>query len=191
MYSSESILYLQNRIGFGTVKIAVTVEPSNQEGSSGRLLSSFHKLATLKKIYDTTTEINMPKEEFNVYLEELKKQAALRILSEILDKNYSYKPEYDYSDTILKRTELFDDALGYSMAIAVIEQQLAVERSNNEQRKASEVFQKLKLELEGVKDAYGNVIARGLYSSFYYAHRNASNIIFRKEKFMIYSPKVW
>jgi len=191
MYSPESISYLQDRIGFGTNPIAVTVEPTNKVGSSGRLLTSFHKLADVKQIYNTTTEANMSEVAFNEYLQELKKQAALRVLTEVLNNNYSYKTEFDYSDTILNRPELFDDALGYSLAIAAIQQQIAVERSNNEQRKALEAFQKLKIELEGVKDTYGNVISRGLYSSFYYAHKNASRIIFRTQKFIIDSPNVW
>jgi actin-related protein len=190
MYSPESISYLQDRIGFGSNPIAVNVDPANQVGSSGRLLTSFHKLADLKQIYNTTTEVNVSGIDFNLYLQELKKQAALKVLTEVFNKHSLYKPTYDYSSIILERPELFDDALGFSLAIAVIEQQIAVERSNNEQRKASEVFNKLKLEIEGVKDAYGNVISRGLFSSYYYAHKNASKIIFKTDKFIIDSPKV-
>lgn len=191
MYSTESISYLQDRIGFGSNPIAVSVDPTNQVGSSGRLLTSFHKLADLKQIYNTTTETNMSAVNFNLYLRELKTQATLKVLTEILNKHGGYKPTYDYSNIILERPELFDDALGYSLAISVIQQQIAVERSNNEQRNASEVFKKLKIELEGVKDAYGNVISRGLFSSYYYAHKNASRIIFKTEKFIIDSPNVW
>ena len=191
MYSSESISYLQDRIGFGTDPIAVTVDSANQVGSSGRLLTSFHPLANVKKIYNTTEIVNMTDVAFNLYLAELKKQAVLKVLTEILNKHRSYVVEYDYSNIILERPEIFDNAIGYSMTIAVIEQELSAERSNNDQRKASDVFQKLKLELGGVKDGFGNVISRGLYSSYYYAHKNASNIIFKTEKFIIDSPNVW
>lgn len=60
MYSTDSIEFLENRIGFGVPNgISITVDTSNQIGTSGRTILAFHKLATLKNLYETVEVTSM------------------------------------------------------------------------------------------------------------------------------------
>lgn len=192
MYSEAAIESLVNRIGFGRADISgVDVSQTHILGTSGRTLPYFHKLATLKNIYNTVEKPNMTSEEFNAFLEEMKSNAARQVLSAVLDRHKKYLPEYDYSEMIINRQAIFDDALGYSMASAVIEQLIATSRSNYIESSAKLSYNQLKMEIEGVVDDSGRLRAKGLKREQTYAIRQAISAIFQSEIQIFDASDVW
>src|SRR5690606_693716 len=178
MYSAESILYLENRIGFGQMEIAVPVDPTLRDGTSGRELPFFHRLAILRNIYATVEESLISEPDFNEHLWQMRKDAAAHVLTSIFKLHKDYIPTADYSYLLLDRPELFDDAMGYTLATSAIEQMMSTNRKGIEERNAKLAVDKLRMELEGVKDAYGNVQMNGIKREQFYAIRKATDIIF-------------
>ncbi len=188
MYSKEAIASLIDRLGFGKGP-SIPIDESNSLGTSGRLFSYYHKLVTIKNIYETLEYINSSEVEFNSYLQQLKTDSVKAILTEILNKNTSYQSTVDYSDTILKHPELFDDAIGYSVAICSIEQMITTTRINATVRKAEGAYQSLKIELEGLK-VDGVVRSVGIKSNLKTSIKKASSVIF-PEQLIITSKRIW
>lgn len=181
MYSTESILSLEDRIGFGALEISVEVIPAHRVGTSGRELPFFHRLANLRNIYATAEESFSSETNFNAHLLQLKKDAVKHVLTSIFELHKDYLPSEDYSELLLERPMLFDDAIGYTLAVSTIEQMMSTNRSNIEERNAKLAVDKLRMELEGVKDSYGNVQMNGLKREQYYAIKKAVEIIFPYE----------
>ena len=179
MYSEAAIQVLEARIGFGSNDIeGVDVAGEHLLGTSGRTLPYFHKLATLKNIYHTAEDVNMTTEEFNNFLADMKSNVARQVLTAVLDRNKKYRPEHDYSDLIIGRPAIFDDAIGYTLASTVVEQLIATSRSNYIESSAKLSYQQLKMELEGVVDDSGRLRARGLKRDQIYAIDQAIKAIF-------------
>ncbi|MGB7842334.1 MAG: hypothetical protein WBL21_06055 [Salinimicrobium sp.] len=180
MYSQEAISFLEARIGFGALNVSgVSVDAEHQTGTSGRSLTYFHKLASLHNIYYTVEKAGMTSAELNAHLAQLKKDSVRAILTAILNKNKLYRDDVDYSGTILSKPELFDDAIGYSLAIAVIEQMASSTRSNKEGNEAKLSYQQLKIELEGIIDDNGRIRAKGLNLELFSSIKAASSVLFR------------
>lgn len=191
MYSEESISAIEARIGFGDLNVSgVAVDAAHKEGTSKRVITYFHKLASVHNIYYTADKAAMTSAELNAHLLQLKKDSARAILTSILNKNKLYRDDVDYSGTILSRPELFDDAMGYSLAIAVIEQMATSTRSNKEEGEAKLSYQQLKIELEGIIDDNGRIRAKGLNRELVSSIKSASNILFR-DPLTIESGNFW
>lgn len=188
MYSPESILFLENRIGFGALEVAVPVAISLRDGTSGRELPSFHALANLRNIYATVEDSLVNEPFFNDHLFQMRKDAVAKVLTSIFKLHRDYIPTADYSYLLLDRPELFDDAVGYTLAVSAIEQMMSTNRSGIEERNAKLAVDKLRMELEGVKDAYGNVQMNGLKREQFYAIRKATDIIFPYELTIKHQP---
>lgn len=195
MYSDAAISALEDRIGFGPAELPATVEVTQTHvlGTSGRVLPFFHKLATLKNIYNTVEKPNMGTTEFNAFLQLMKANAVKQVLSAVLDRHKKYQPEEDYSELILSRLAIFDDAIGYTLASAVVEQLIATSRSNYIESSAKLSYQQLKMEVEGVVDENGRLRAKGLKREQTYAIDQAIAAIFQTtDMFGIYNASnIW
>jgi len=179
MYSSDSILILKNRIGFGNGSgVDVTIAPEHIIGLSGRTFGYFHKLVTIQNLYSTTDQIDMIESDFNNYLNQLKTDAVLASLTSVLNQNKMHQNSFDYSGVIISQPEVFDNVIGYTLAISAIEQMVSSSRLNEKQRNASLSYNQLKIELEGITDDSGRVLAKGLSSKLTVAIRKATDIIF-------------
>lgn len=192
MYSSESISSLVNRIGFGVTpaNFPINVDDEHQTGTSGRTFSYFHKLVNLENLYKTVSDKNMSESDFNAYLAQLKYDSAKAVLSEILNKNIAYLDSFDYSDTIISRPELFEDAFGYSVAISAIEQFISTTRINAEERNSKFAYNILKMDIEGLTDEDGYLRAKGLKFHLYKSIKDTGLILFPK-KLVIDKANVW
>lgn len=191
MYSQEAISFLEARIGFGDLNVSgVAVDAAHKAGTSGRILTYFHKLASLHNIYHTVDKAGMTTDELNAHLTQLKADSVRAVLAAILNKNKLYRDDFDYSGTITSKPEIFDDAIGYSLAIAVIEQMASSTRSNKEGNEAKLSYQQLKIELEGIIDENGRVRAKGLNRELVSSIRAASKVIFQ-ESLTIESGNFW
>lgn len=192
MYSESAITSLVKRIGFGPMEVdGVVVAPEHVSGTSGRTLPFFHKLATLKNIYNTVEMPNMNSGEFNAFLAQMKRDAVLGVLSAILDRHKNYQPAEDYSELILGRPGIFDDAIGYTLASTVIEQLISTSRSNYIESSAKLSYQQLKMEIDGVVDDSGRIRVKGLKREVAYSIRQAISAIFKSEVQIFDASHIW
>jgi hypothetical protein len=181
MYTEESISILNNRIGWGkplNSDFPITIDTSNLTSSSGRNVTLFHQLASVENIYSAVPEVNMEQLKFNEFLSSIREQSVREILVAILDQHHLYEESVDYSNTIIEKARLFDDAIGYCIAIKILELFISTGRKNLTERNAALTFQTLKVELEGAKNDNGHFIAKGIVYKKEKAIQKAQKIIF-------------
>jgi hypothetical protein len=192
MYSQESIDALETRIGWSDLSSDLPFELSeeNKTADSGKTFNWYHSLLVFDNIYSSVPEVNMEEEDFNEYLSTIRKQAVTSVLSSILDNHVDYDPTKDYSNIITNRPALFDDAIGYSVAIKMIELFISTSRSNSNERSAKMSYQTLKIELEGARNDNGHFVAKGLVYKLDQSIRKAQKIIFPVTRIVTSKP-IW
>ena len=181
MYSEEIIQSLTERIGFGSPQedsFVLEISEAIQIGASGRFFKSFHSLVTLENIIAAIEKQNINAEEFEALLNEYRKGAVLEVLSLILDSHQDYLSNDSYDAIITQNVSLFDNAIGYKVAIMVIEMFMSTKRSNIVERNAKLSVSNLKLELEGYRNDSGVLVAKGLVHKFENAIKTAQKKIF-------------
>lgn len=181
MYSEEIIQSLTERIGFGSPQedsFTLQISEAIQNGASGRIFKSFHSLVTLENIIAAIENLQPTAEEFEAILNELKKGAVLEVLSLVLDSHQDYINDDSYDASITQNISLFDNAIGYKVAIMVIEMFMSTKRSNIVERNAKLSVSNLKLELEGYRNDSGVLVAKGLVHKFENAIKLAQNKLF-------------
>lgn len=181
MYSQEIIQSLTERIGFGLPVedgFALNISDAVQNGTSGRFFKSFHSLVTVENII-AGIENNQPTEqEFESVLNGYRQAAVLEILNVIMDQHPDYIPKNSYDAIITENVVLFDNAIGYKVAMMVIEMFMTTKRSNIVDRNAKLAVSNLKLELEGYRNDSGVLVAKGLVHKFENAVKLAKNKLF-------------
>ena len=95
-----------------------------------------------------------------------------------MDKHKNYADIEDYDPIIENYKILFDDAIGYKVAMMVLELFMTTRRSNLHERNARLSINNLKLELEGFKNDQGHLVASGLVQKYNLAVKKAVNKIF-------------
>lgn len=181
MYSEEIIQSLTERIGFGSPQedsFTLQISEAIQIGASGRIFKSFHSLVTLENIIAAIENLQPTAEEFEEILDEFKKGAVLEVLSLVLDSHEDYVSNDSYDATITQNISLFDNAIGYKVAIMVIEMFMSTKRNNIVERNAKLSVSNLKLELEGYRNDSGVLVAKGLVHKFENAIKTAQKKIF-------------
>lgn len=181
MYSPESIQSLVERIGFAEpvmTDFAVSLSPEVVLSTSGRYVNSYHQLATAENIYEAVPQPSMEELPFNTYLQSMKTQAVQESLTEVINKDSRSSITTDYSNTILTNPYIFDDVIGYTIAIKCLELFISTSRKNLFERNAKEALTMLKVELEGMRNESGAVVAQGIKRERYYAIRKAKDVIF-------------
>lgn len=181
MYSEEIIQSLTERIGFGSPQedsFTLTISEAIQNGASGRIFKSFHSLVTLENIIAAIENLQPTAEEFEAILNELKKGAVLDVLSLVLDSHEDYISNDSYDASINQNINLFDNAIGYKVAVMVIEMFMSTKRNNIVERNAKLSVSNLKLELEGYRNDSGILVAKGLVHKFENAIKTAQKKIF-------------
>ena len=181
MYSEEIIQSLTERIGFGSPQedsFTLTMSEAIRNGASGRVFKSFHSLVTLENIIEAIEKREPTAEEFEAILDEYRKGAVLEVLSLIMDQHPDYIAKDSYDAVITENNVLFDNAIGYKVAIMVIEMFMSTKRSNIVERNAKLSVSNLKLELEGYRNDSGILVAQGLVHKFGNAIKLAQNKLF-------------
>lgn len=181
MYSEEIIQSLTERIGFGSPQedsFTLTISEAIRNGASGRIFKSFHSLVTLENIIDAIEKREPTAEQFEAILNEYRKGAVLEVLSLIMDQHPDYIAKDSYDAVITENNILFDNAIGYKVAIMVIEMFMSTKRSNIVERNAKLSVSNLKLELEGYRNDSGVLVAKGLVHKFENAIKTAQKKIF-------------
>lgn len=193
MYNEQSIVSLVTRIGWEKpldTAFAIEIDEEVLSADSERKVNSFHQLVTVENVYAAVQEIDMEVVAFNDFLSSLRRQSVLEVLTAIFDKNEQYIETVDYSELILARPRLFDDAIGYCIAIKALELFISSSRSNLLERNAKLSFQNLKIELEGVRNDGGFFVAKGIIYKMERAIQKAQNILFPKNA-TVQSGKSW
>jgi hypothetical protein len=180
MYSQEAIDALVNRIGWSELSSGLPVDLSeeNKTAESGKTFNWYHSLVLVDAIHAAVPEVNMDEEPFNEYLSTVRKQAVNSVLTSILDSHIDYNPIKDYSSILTDRPTLFDDAIGYSVAIKMIELFLSTTRSNFQERSAKMAYNTLKIELEGARNDNGHFVAKGIIYKLDQSIKKAQRVIF-------------
>lgn len=192
MYSEESISFLVGRIGWNKpikLDFGVAINSDNLLSTSLRDVSSYHQLATVENLYSNVSETNMTEIAFNEYLLNFKKQAVLDA-TDLIFKHRLYNYSDSYDAVINEKANLFDEVIGYTIAIKCLELFLSSTRSNATERSNLFSFQSLKVELEGAKNENGYQVATGIYSRRELALRKAHKIIF-PEPIELHGDKLW
>lgn len=181
MYSDISIETLETRIGWEKsldTDFAIELNGEVLTADSGRKVNSFHQLVTVDNVYAAVSKIDMEAVEFNGFLSSVRKQSVQEVLTLIFDQHTSYDDAVDYSNLIISKPRLFDDAIGYSIAIKMLELFISSTRSNFSERNSKLSFQNLKLELEGVRNDGGFYVSKGIEYKFRTAITKAHKVIF-------------
>jgi hypothetical protein len=181
MYSELSIESLVTRIGWEKpldTAFAIEIDEEVLSADSERKVNSFHQLVTVENVYAAVPEIDMEAVDFNDLLYSVRKQSVMKVLTAIFDKHTSYDEAVDYSQIIISRPRLFDDAIGYCIAIKMLELFISSGRKNLADRNAKLTFQSLKLDLEGVRNDRGFYVAKGIKYEFKNAITEAQKVIF-------------
>lgn len=127
---------------------------------------------------------------FNSHLLQLKTDAVKSVLVRILNQNNMYLDSFDYSGTIITKSELFDEAVGYTMAISAVEQFISTTRTNSTVRSIEGSYKMLKIELEGAKNNKGAIVAVGLRNKLTTSIKKCSDSIF-PNPLKITSKPIW
>lgn len=181
MYSNESILFLKNRIGWGNAintDFPITISSDNLIATSGRTVLSFHQLASVENIHSNISQIDADDALFNQILSNLREQSVIEVLNLIMDSHKLYNDDVDYSNVIVSKSRLFDEAIGYAIAVKCLELFVSSTRSNATERSNAMSFNTLKIELEGAKNDNGHFIAKGIVYKKEQAIKKAQKIIF-------------
>jgi hypothetical protein len=181
MYTEQSITTLIDRIGWEkslNSDVAITIDSVNSTATSGRKVNTFHQLASVENIYSAVPEVNMEELKFNDFLSSIREQSVREVATAILDQHHLYDETVDYSNTIIEKARLFDDAIGYCIAIKILEMFISTGRKNLTERNAALTFQTLKVELEGARNDNGHFIAKGIVYKKERAIQKAQRIIF-------------
>ncbi|MBF7090456.1 hypothetical protein IUY40_02710 [Flavobacterium sp. ALJ2] len=192
MYTQEAIDVLINRIGWSDLSSGLPfgLTPENKTANSGKKFNWYHSLVLVDNIYAAVPEVEMSESEFNNYLADVRNQAVSNVLTSIFDTHVDYDPLVDYSNIIINRSTLFDDSIGCSVAIKMIELFISTTRSNFNERSAKMSYQSLKVELEGARNDNGHFIAKGIVYKLEQSIKKAQKIIF-PFKIIVNNGKAW
>lgn len=168
MYSTENIQLLFDRLGWRNSdadKLTAIVSAENKLSNSGRYFEDFSPIITLKRLYDCLEEAFLNDSLFNLKLTELN----TAVVYEVLDRSFNYNSKTcqitDRNECIISNEGLFDEALGYGMAIKVIDIMLSSHRENISQVKVEESYNEMMVQLNGFFDD-GKVVVPGLTQKY-------------------------
>jgi len=181
MYTDSSKIQISKRVGWDSPSdsfFPIEISEENKTATSGRYINSFHQLACVENLFYTISENKTSQQRFNAELESIRLQSSIEVLNKILDQHPCYVFDKDYDEIINKHQSLFDDPLGYLMAIKVLEIFISSNRSNEIERNSKLSYQMLKIELEGVKNENGITVSQGIQSKLYNSIKRAQKIIF-------------
>lgn len=194
MYDNTAISSLIRRVGWRQAiqpNLAIVIDATNIISDSGRYFNDFHKLAIVENAVSGMPNAKVTSLVYNEFLYDMKKAAVLKVLSAVFDinprANYTFNglglridtSNTDYTNTIITRSNLFDEAIGYQVAYDTIELMLLTGRSNMEERLAKMNFNEMKIEMG---DFYheGELVGKGILGKLNSVIERIIDILFPK-----------
>tara|TARA_R110002020_G_scaffold334555_3_gene549814 strand:+ start:6713 stop:7363 length:651 start_codon:yes stop_codon:yes gene_type:complete len=130
MTISEAKDLIINRIGWrndDTLGV-FDLSSANSTSNSGRYFQSEHSCITLQNIRDCQPIVNISEDKFNSYLEVLREQVVIQVLSDAFEKDYIN------DDLLTAYPTAFDNAISLRMVVVVAELIMTNGRLNKTQR---------------------------------------------------------
>lgn len=194
MYSSDNIQSLFNRLGWRNLeadKLENIVNDSNKVSESGRYFEDFSSLVTLNNLYKSVEEPFLNDRLFNEKLKSINES----VVFDVLDRSFNYserscKVDIDKNDFIENKIGLFDQSIGYGVAIKSIEIMLMSQRNNIEERRVKDLYDDLMVELNGIFDN-GKVLQKGLVQKFEDSIKNNAECLFGSTYAYVDSVNLW
>lgn len=197
MYSSTAIQALIDRIGWDDVKqpTSKVLTADNLQADSGNIFSRFHALAIPEVVEEVmpisnadTASISIDNDALNAELYRLKGQAARKCLGMVFDSNpyANYlnngsaridTSATDWSDTVISKVQVLDELYGLCMASLVLDMCINNSRKNARQRSSFDTAQ-VKMEQDGITDANGVLVAKGITHKIAAVLKSVNSILF-------------
>lgn len=195
-YNSTAIDTIEKRVGWASAvpPSTLTVVGSNA-GTSGKVFTAYHPAATVENVNATVTNANsvsIDNNTLNNALGKMRQQATLRVLSAVFDLNplANSQTNYtgldtdlsgtDYSDVIIARQNLFDNAIGFQVALDVLELMAVSGRSNSLERNGKSVMD-ARAEIYGVFTEQGAQVYPGIVTELKKSIQTIIDILFPKK----------
>ena len=194
MYDNTAVESLVRRVGWRQAvqpNTAIVIDAANILSDSGRYFNDFHKLAIVENAVSAIPNSSVIASGYNSFLYDMKKAGVLKVLSLVFDinprANYSFDgggkrtdiSGTDYTQTIIIRSNLFDEAIGYQVAYDTIELMLLTSRINMEERLSKMNFNEMKIEMG---DFYndGELVGKGILGKLNQVIERIIDILFPK-----------
>ena len=143
MTLSEAKDILIDRIGWkdDNTVTSIVVSADNLISDSGRYFQDEHSAITLANIRDCQPVANISGDDFNDYIYNLKSVVALKVLSDVFERDYVN------DDLLTLYPTSFDNALSLRMVIDVSELLMTSTRSNSIERFTKDFIGKLNYDI--------------------------------------------
>lgn len=197
MYNSTSIQTLIDRVGWAQAvqpNSQIVVDAANLTANSGRFFKDFHPNAIVELVVPTMPNPSANAAAYNAYLLDMKRIGVLKVLTAVFDLNEraqftwnatrtyrTARPFFDYSDTIITRSNLFDTAIGYQVALDALAAETLSIRNNGAESKMKESYTEMKIEMGDFNNADGNLVSGGLTAKLNDAIIKIIDILFPEE----------
>jgi len=134
---------LVTRIGWRDDKTVsdFPLSPINLQSDSGRYFQSEHSAVTIANIMDCQPIRVIDEIQFNIFLEQMREQVVLQVLSDAFERNYVNGKILEYYPTC------FDEAISLRMVIVVSELIMTTTRMNIVERYGKEFVGKLNYDI--------------------------------------------
>jgi len=196
MLTQETLDTLKNRVGYGqTLEESFPFALGNglTIGESGLTVPFFHALATVENLHASLPQVfetDGEKSAFEALLEDLRVQSVVRAVNDVLECSIDYNPELSYDDLVVANIALFDNVIGYRLAITILEKCMTTTRTNIVERNAKLSVSNLKLEINGYRNEAGILVADGLGIMLHKSIKKAVRKLF-PIKHVIKSVQAW
>lgn len=134
---------LINRIGWRDDKTVefFLLSIANKTSESGRVFQGEHSAITLANIRDCQPIVSITENDFNDYLEDIREQVVIQVLSDAFERDYIDEKVLEYYPSA------FDDSISLRMVIVVSELIMTSTRLNNISRFDSDFIGKLNYDI--------------------------------------------
>jgi len=143
MTISEIKDIIETRLGWRddkTVESFVLSTP-NLTADSGRYFQSEHSAVTLQNIRDCQPIVSIDEDDFNSYLEDIRLQVVIQVLSDVFEKDYVNDKLLDFYPNA------FDNLISLRMTIIIAELIMSSSRSNITERITDSFIRKLNYDI--------------------------------------------
>jgi len=191
MYSIESKEILVNRVGWypAIQPSTIVLTDENTESVSGRYFNGFNSLVTVENVFASLSNKDATNETLQVELERLKSEGVSDVLGKVFDTNtlaaypvlnnvISLNYALDYSNVILDFQQVFDEAIGYSVAVKTMEMIATTIRSNRTTVSNIISLDLLYQQLEGSFTQEGRLVSQGARAMYAEAIGKVINVLF-------------
>ncbi len=143
MTLSEAKDILVTRIGWRDDKTvpSFTLSAANLTSDSGRVFQGEHSAVTLQNVRDCQPIDSIIEADFNTYLEDVREQIVIQVLSDVFEKDFINDKLFDFFPTG------FDNLISLRMVIWVSELIMSSVRSNRIERITDEFLGKLNYDI--------------------------------------------